>query len=51
MWLGLWIACGTPANYEEGMNPNDCNDEIDNDKDGKIDCDDRVKFKYEKQDI
>ena len=40
MWFSFWIACGGPPQYEEGMNEGDCGDEIDNDKDGKIDCDD-----------
>ncbi len=39
MWFSFWIACGPPQ-YEEGMNEGDCGDEIDNDKDGKVDCDD-----------
>ena len=40
MWFSFWIACGGPPQYQEGMNEGDCGDEIDNDKDGKIDCED-----------
>ena len=40
MWFSFWIACGGPPQYQEGMNDGDCGDEIDNDKDGKIDCED-----------
>jgi len=35
---GFCTACGAPS--PEGENESDCSDNVDNDKDGKIDCDD-----------